>query len=378
LYIRCVDCKATTLIQHIQLGSSASARLTCGTCGRRYDVEDTSGLGATQREGYENAQAFATEEDIDLPAAYSVLLGIVTVDQARALRAAAKKKRAPPPPPTAAPPEDDAASAAPPTDEPLPAPEPPGPNVEAPAASDDAVLGDLAAALDTPSSDRAGSPPAPDLADRYPDPPPSPHRNASPRTSPSASFDTGAEATSPSRIGFPELTALQRVAIKPERRESPAPTIDASAVEPASPEPEPDVPPGISGATVSKNEAGEPTAITGDDPLLVLVAYCAAAGRIAGASELVPVELAATVPPSPDARIGVFTSTAADAAPATLLIRRDPASGRWTTGDGVVPVDTAPLDEVATGEPRTPLSGAPNVAAMTDTPADRAAAAPVR
>ncbi|MGH9797590.1 MAG: hypothetical protein ACRD5D_05475, partial [Candidatus Polarisedimenticolia bacterium] len=84
---------------------------------------------------------------------------------------------------------------------------------------------------------------------------------------------------------------------------------------------------------------GQLVEVTGPDPKSVLIVFCTS-GRQAGRRE--PVGVAAALPPSPSARLGLFRSLDANNMPSlrAIRIRRDPQSGRWTAGDGRGPILT--------------------------------------
>lgn len=85
MYIRCLDCQSSTWLESLE-SVSVSRKVSCQSCGRPYKLEIPEDLGNTQRDQYQRALGFAEETGIDLPSAYSVLLGIMSLDEARGLR----------------------------------------------------------------------------------------------------------------------------------------------------------------------------------------------------------------------------------------------------------------------------------------------------
>ncbi|HKQ61613.1 MAG TPA: hypothetical protein VJS92_09980, partial [Candidatus Polarisedimenticolaceae bacterium] len=96
MYIRCVQCHVPTWIPS-ELGPEPLGAV-CRACGRRYQLRATPELGSSSRDQYQNAQRFSEANGVDLPSAYSVLLGLMTLEQARVRRE--QPRPAAPPPPT--------------------------------------------------------------------------------------------------------------------------------------------------------------------------------------------------------------------------------------------------------------------------------------
>ena len=85
MYIRCVECRSASWIESLPAGAS-SPSVTCANCGHKYALNGLAGLGESQRAQYQRALKVAEEHGIDLPRAYSVLLGILSPLQAKTLR----------------------------------------------------------------------------------------------------------------------------------------------------------------------------------------------------------------------------------------------------------------------------------------------------
>ena len=122
----------------------------------------------------------------------------------------------------------------------------------------------------------------------------------------------------------------------------------ATAAEPAAPEP----PPAL---TVPRTDAtGQLIEVLGPDPKSVLLAFCRS-GRQSGQRE--PIEISATVPPDDAARWGMFRSLGAlDTPVRAILIRRDARTGRWSAGDGRSPITTVPAPDLPPGTRTVPVS----------------------
>jgi hypothetical protein len=62
--------------------SDVASVVTCSSCGRNYSLADVGSLGSTTAERSARAAEFANQHGIDLASAYSVLLGILSVEAA--------------------------------------------------------------------------------------------------------------------------------------------------------------------------------------------------------------------------------------------------------------------------------------------------------
>jgi hypothetical protein len=81
---RCGACRAASLLR--TSGSGQDLRASCVSCGRRYRVRDPAVLGATDEERLRSAEELAGAAGLDLPTAFSVLIGALTMTQARELQ----------------------------------------------------------------------------------------------------------------------------------------------------------------------------------------------------------------------------------------------------------------------------------------------------
>ena len=94
---RCAQCRALPQVQ-IPARMTAPIVTACTGCGRRYRFAVDRPRATDEQERYRRAKEFAEASQIDLGSAYSVLEGVMTLEDARALR-----KGQPPPRPGAAP-----------------------------------------------------------------------------------------------------------------------------------------------------------------------------------------------------------------------------------------------------------------------------------
>jgi len=82
---RCAQCRALTQVQ-IPARMTAPIVTPCSGCGRKYRFAVDRPRGADDQDGYRRAKEFAETNQIDLASAYSVLEGVMTLDEARGIR----------------------------------------------------------------------------------------------------------------------------------------------------------------------------------------------------------------------------------------------------------------------------------------------------
>lgn len=82
MFIRCKSCHGTVWLEISKPGTGAS-KATCKHCGQHYEVEGGTGSGRNGERLSESARRLACDEDVDLPGAYSVLLGIMRLEELR-------------------------------------------------------------------------------------------------------------------------------------------------------------------------------------------------------------------------------------------------------------------------------------------------------
>lgn len=76
MYIRCAGCGKTTRVWPTDVA------VTCVNCSRHVGLDRANELGSTSEERFRRARDFASEKKIDLASAYSVLLGILPIEDA--------------------------------------------------------------------------------------------------------------------------------------------------------------------------------------------------------------------------------------------------------------------------------------------------------
>lgn len=407
---RCAQCRALTAVQ-IPARLEAPLVVPCTGCGRSYRFAVDRQRGAGDQERYRKARAFSEANTIDLASAYSVLEGIMSLEEAGAIRTGAAKQVAPAAPSPGRSAIEQALREA------IEEGEPAGVQVPAERANRTTTVRSTVAAPGITAAIREAevaydpgfaaavrdgrlSPQQAlergdrrslalrlsqrhrlpmELALRVADnqitvqkalqhkaaiesrvPPPS-------QTSVSHGvwnfmiYTVGALILTglavhiydiwgdyAARQGLGSLVASPAVASA--RHQDPAPVAEPSVPEP---------PPAL---TVPRTDAtGQLIEVIGPDPRSVLIAFCRS-GRQSGQRE--PIDVSPTVPPDAAARWGLFRGVGEIATPArAILIRKDQRTGRWSAGDGRAPIETVPAPELppATGTSPVSASGlAPN------------------
>ena len=365
---RCADCKGLTEIQ-VPPNLSEPLPVACSACGRRYRITVDRPGAKPDAERYRKARVYADTNRIDLASAYSVLEGIVSLEEARTLQS---RKPAP---------KTDAGAPSDRPDEPhpgeargpitsgaagRPAAGSPPPTEEIdydPGFAEAIRAGALTPQQASERGERRGL--AHRLAQRHRLPLDLALRVADNRITlhramkQKAAIQARALGGPPSGVaprvwrfmvygvGTMILAGLglhlthlwgdfqakrgearlrPRLAAAASRRPTPLPA------GPATQSPPPPL-------TLPRTDAaGQVIGVEGPDPKSVLIAYCGA-GRRAGKKE--PLEIAPAVPPSGYLRIGVFRNLDRPSLPPRAIrIRKDPRTGRWFTGDGRNPVRT--------------------------------------
>jgi hypothetical protein len=97
MYLRCTDCLTSTWVDVVQEDRLVDA-VDCGACGRRCILAPIEELDNSVRAHYRRALDFANQHDMDMASAYSVLLGIMSREQAEVLRHSSVCATPPPPP----------------------------------------------------------------------------------------------------------------------------------------------------------------------------------------------------------------------------------------------------------------------------------------
>src|SRR5207247_1466510 len=82
---RCAQCRALTQVQ-IPAKITAPVITACSGCGRKYRFAVDRPRAADDQERYRRAKEFAETNQIDLGSAYSVLEGVMSIEEARGIR----------------------------------------------------------------------------------------------------------------------------------------------------------------------------------------------------------------------------------------------------------------------------------------------------
>jgi hypothetical protein len=373
--LRCGECFATTWLDRAQPVATGEP-VKCDFCAKSYVAEVAPGLEATVAGHYNHALAFSNENEIDMASAYSVMLGILTLEEARFLHGVSEAAQ-------------EAASALEPAPETAPEPElqPAPPRIVVDAATRPAAMSEIdpgflpavkegalsfeealhrgergVFAARIQSRHKLSQRLALMVADNRislraalaeMESAPSANKKASQqrpgtlRVWQTASFVAIALvmmfkiSTSVWQSRFveartPVLPAERVAAAEPQREQTPPRA-----------EPRKQPPAELNHLMeVSKDAAGNPVRIVGPDPASVLEAYCKAA------STLPPLEVVAvteTTPPSPTRKLGVFRDFNELETLHAIWIRRDHKTRRWVAGTGGVPIPVRPTSEQTTG-----------------------------
>jgi hypothetical protein len=380
MHIRCAQCRSLTQVQ-IPETLSAPLPVVCSGCGRRYRLAVNRPRGTSDPDRYRRAKAFAEQNRIDLASAYSVLEGLMTLEEARGLRAPGTPPSAPPGGARAETPQPSAVRRA------------PAPAASTPLAEQDASYdpgfaeavrdGCLSVQQAVERGDRRAL--ALRMAQRHRLPMALALRVADnritirqalaekaiiesrepPRPQTSVSHGVwnftvvslgglilGALAFHVVQVWSDYLARNGGSGLSPRAALASAP----APARPAAPAAVPLPPPPL---TVPRTDTtGQLVEVVGPDPRSVLIAFCTT-GRQAGQRQAV--EIAPSAPPSAGVRFGVFRSTEQPGAPLRAIrIRQDPRSGRWVAGDGRAPITTEEPPPQVPGMRAVPLvSGGP-------------------
>jgi hypothetical protein len=380
MYFRCTDCYGATWVQDAAL-SSAGGSLRCKSCGTDYKVPATTILREDARTRYETALALAEGNGFDLPTAYSVMLGIVTLERAADMRDRGVPQC-----------EDEtpaAAGNAPSSLEKLRAVERSGgsaggglPVVEYDPAFEEAVRqGYLTIQQAVERGERVKY--ARRLAERHGLELSLAYLVADNRTSLASALRKEREevqeilrpvqravwkkalvavvaslaAVAIGVHGFYVWSKIERenekvqawartVAEKQQKQEQEQErerTESESSRESALP---------VRRVRLQKDEFGRLIEIEGPDPSSVLMAFCD--HRFPG-GRLKPIELTAGIPPRPGAQLGVFEDREALGKRFAIPIRRKPRDSRWIAGDGRNPIDPVEAPILAPDARHTPV-----------------------
>ncbi len=400
---RCAQCRALTQVQ-IPARIIAPVITACSGCGRKYRFAVDRPRTADDQERYRRAKEFAETNQIDLGSAYSVLEGVMTLEEARGIR---KGVPVPPlpgiTPAGALPPPEITPLAAEPSLRPTPAwrsaptqrtaPARPVP-AQRPGLSESEVSYDpgfaaavregcltpqqavergdhRALALRLSQRHRLSMELALKVAENRvtvhqalqqkaaleAKEPPRPQTSVSHGVWNFMIFSVGAMILAGlgvhvyrvwgDYLGQRGMAMLEPTPAAASTRAHLTAPAEASSV-PAPPPP----------MTVPKTDStGQVVEVVGPDPRSVLISFCST-GRQSGRREAI--EIAPTSPPDASARWGVFRSLDNPSlAPRAILIRKDQRSGRWSTGDGRTPIMTEAPPAPSPGTHAVPIEAIP-------------------
>ena len=364
MYIHCCRCHESTWIRSLVPGLGEPS-IECQDCGHEHDLSRSSELGETGKEQYDLASEFASRNGVDLPTAYSVLLGLMTLQEARDAATKQKEKQRE----KAAP----AAAIEPAADEPVlevntsvVGTDPSSPTMDESVLVLDADSEEMdtpIVVLDTESAETDTAPLTSDTG-------PAPKRrysNAARHRKPRrreeevtihVERETAKERRKLTRSQIALLLVLASLTLglsgrhayrtwrglveegKTAQRNTVA---SANAVESAE---------GKALAEARKNQSGVPeamqatvqrdlesrvTQVVGLNPMTVLKAYCEAASDT---YEREPLELAQATPPTPNERFGIFRDFSRLETSRAIRISQDGETQQWVAGDGQTPIPT--------------------------------------
>ncbi len=79
MYVRCADCKASSWVPPLE--DDRPQGFECKSCGESFTARADERLGHDPKQQHANARKFAEAHQIDLPSAYTVLLGIAPLER---------------------------------------------------------------------------------------------------------------------------------------------------------------------------------------------------------------------------------------------------------------------------------------------------------
>ena len=386
MQIRCNKCRTLNEVA-APAAPEEPLRFTCRGCASRYRVSVNRPTASAETSRYQNAKAFAEANGIEMAAAYSVLEGIMSLEEARQMRPVETGGRGRPQP------ESADATTGPPLRPPAPAvpAKPAGETDYDPGFADAVRDGCLTAQQAMERGDRQSL--IARLAQRHRLTPELAAQVADNRTTvhlalqrkrdherrvverPPASISHRLWNVMVLGMGALILGGLlvrawaewdDYLAARAQAATAPAvpavagPGAVAPPAAPAAP-----APPTPSLTLPRTDAAGQLVEVSGPDPRSVLVAFCNT-GRNAGRRQ--PFGIGPSLPPSAAGRMGLFRSLDQPEAPLRAIrIWREARSGRWSAGNGHDPITTEPAPDLPPGLTIVP------VGAGADIPADTAA-----
>jgi len=377
MYLRCTDCYSTTWVQSLD-ESAENQTLTCRKCGRGFKVSIPGNLSLDSREQYETALALAEGNGLDLPTAYSVMIGIMTLEHATVLRdrglPAHEAEDSPPPLATVdASPGVDASGST------LDGVSTPSAVEYDPEFKDAVAHGYLSVQQAVERGERKDY--AKRLMDRHGLTESLALLVADNKTSLSAALrkdrEEVAEILRPVRVavwkrafaagvGGVALIAVGIYSIhvwsgleqENKKVEKWAETVEAKHKKDRQAEIDSqpaERPPGsvpIRRVRILRDDQGRLVEIEGPDPSSILLAYCA---NLQPTDRCRPLELTAAIPARPGSKLGVFADEIEQGKRLAIRIRRSYKGSRWIAGDGQRPIATIPAPYSQSDPSRVPI-----------------------
>lgn len=364
MYIRCAECQAATWIETLAPGESGLS-LVCKSCNEEYSLLAAGELGLNSEEQHQRALQYAEFNQIDLPSAYSVLLGFMDLDSAKQARDERIAEHAEPADPAAA------AEAAP---VPLGLEDSTTDGAYDPAFDGSIKAGRMTAqeaiergdrrALISRLARRHGL--TMHVAELVADNKMSLHGAAKrmrggdiverPRqesaTSRQKKFMLGLAAAL-ILAAFVHAGSVWTRSVREAKAAASATQVAATTRANLTAERVAKVAAKIERTRVRTNEDGEIVEVVGRNPQDVLFAYCDANKET---RRLEPLELAGTIPANSGTRIGVLRNHDEVDGPYAITIRRDRNSRTWVAGNGQDPLEPTLAPVFPEGTQRIPVS----------------------
>lgn len=344
MYLRCSRCHEPTWLRSLVPGLVESP-VRCQDCGHEHDVSRSAELGETGKEQYTNANEFSRRNGVDLPTAYSILLGLMTLQEVRDEDAAQREKQR----------EANApAVETPVSDDPVFPPEEPGSQDDLALEIPESLLGELEA------QDESSFPVAKPEPRKRRSRPAAPGRRSNVtiqverESAPRRSLTWGQLALvsvlAILTIGFSGRYAFQKWrGMVEEGRAAKAISVAAAKAQASADEKvleetrstQPTVPAALQ-PKIERDANGRVLYVIGPNPLTVLEAYCEVTS---GTYKREPLELAQATPPDPGERFGIFRDFARLEYNHAIRISLDNETNRWIAGNGRGPVATRKAPE---------------------------------
>jgi hypothetical protein len=363
MYLHCCRCHESTWIRSLVPGLGEPS-IKCQDCGHEHDLSRSSELGETGKEQYDLASEFGSTNGVDLPTAYSVLLGLMTLQEARDAAAEQREKQRQKTAPAAT--EQPADVTILEVDRSPVVADTPSPETDTSALvldEDDEESDIPILILDTDGAEANMAPVAPNTETA----PKRQYSNAARHRKPRrreekvtihVERETAKERRKLTRSQIALLSVLASLTLglsgrhayltwqglveegKTAQRNTSA-SADAvqSGQEKRLAEARKQQASGsaASQATVQRDPENRVILVTGSNPMTVLMAYCEAASDT---YEREPLELAQATPPTPNERFGIFRDFSRLETNRAIRISQDGETKRWVAGDGQTPIPT--------------------------------------